>query len=64
MEIKNIRETNHYVVFRIGADTDIKNGRAKNVEKTLKLMEFKEDYVACLALLDALKYHENLSLTT
>ncbi|MDB5013983.1 MAG: hypothetical protein JWQ25_2185 [Daejeonella sp.] len=63
MDNKDIRKTNHYVVFRIGADTDIKNGRTKMVEKTLKLMESKEDYVACLALLDALKYHENLSLS-
>ncbi|MDB5120649.1 MAG: hypothetical protein JWN56_1867 [Sphingobacteriales bacterium] len=63
MNKKNIRETNHYVVFRIGADTDIKNGRIKMVEKTLKLMETKEDYVACLALLDALKYQENITLS-
>ena len=54
MNIKDIRETNHYVVFRIGADTDIKNGRIKMVEKALKSLEEKEDYIACLALLDAL----------
>jgi hypothetical protein len=56
MNIKDIRETNHYIVFRIGADTDIKNGRVKMVEKALKSLEAKEDYVACQALSDALKY--------
>jgi hypothetical protein len=60
---KNVRETNHYMIFRIGADTDIKNGRIEMVEKTLKLMEFKEDYVACLALSDAIKYQNNISLS-
>ena len=58
MNIKDIRETNHYVVFRIGADTDIKNGRIKMVEKALKSLEEKEDYIACLALLDALHYQQ------
>ncbi|MEJ6979239.1 hypothetical protein WG906_02180 [Pedobacter sp. P351] len=58
MNIKDIRETNHYVVFRIGADTDIKNGRIKMVERALKALEAKEDYIACQALLDALKYQE------
>ena len=63
MNNTDIRKTNHYIVFRIGADTDIKNGRVKMVEKTLKVVESKEDYVACLALLDALKYLEKLSLS-
>lgn len=58
MNIKEIRETNHYVVFRIGADTDIKNGRIKMVEKALKSLEEKEDYIACQALLDALRYQK------
>ena len=56
MNIKDIRETNHYIVFRIGADTDIKNGRVKMVEKALKALEAKEDYVACQPLLVALQY--------
>lgn len=56
MNITDIRETNHYIVFRIGADTDVKNGRIKMVEKALKSLEEKEDYIACQALLDALQY--------
>jgi hypothetical protein len=55
MNIKDIRATNHYIVFRIGADTDIKNGRIKMVEKALQSLEAKEDYIACQALLDALQ---------
>lgn len=51
-----MRESNHYIVFRIGADTDIKNGLISMVEKTLKIMEAKEDYVACQAIYDALAY--------
>lgn len=58
MNKKDIRETNHYVVFRIGADTDIKNGRITMVERALKALEAKEDYIACQALLDALRYQE------
>ncbi|WP_207426225.1 hypothetical protein [Pedobacter sp. SYSU D00535] len=54
---KDLRSTKHYIVFRIGADTDIKNGRVKMVEKTLKALEAKEDYVACQALYDALQFH-------
>ncbi|MBC7750086.1 MAG: hypothetical protein H7Z76_16205 [Methylotenera sp.] len=53
-----MRESNHYIVFRIGADTDIKNGLISMVEKTLKIMEAKEDYVACQAIYDALTYQE------
>jgi hypothetical protein len=49
-----MRESNHYIVFRIGADTDIKNGLITMVEKTLKIMEAKEDYIACQAIYDAL----------
>jgi hypothetical protein len=59
MNNTDIRATNHYIVFRIGADTDIKNGRVKMVEKALKSLEAKEDYIACQALLDALQYQEN-----
>lgn len=51
-----MRESNHYIVFRIGADTDIKNGLITMVEKTLIIMEAKEDYVACQAIYDALTY--------
>lgn len=58
METKDIRDTNHYIVFRIGADTDVKNGRIKMVEKALKALEAKEDYIACQALHDALQYAE------
>jgi len=54
--MKDLRESNHYIVFRIGADTDIKNGRITMVENALKALEEKEDYIACLALMDALKY--------
>ncbi|MGV3509975.1 MAG: hypothetical protein ACO1N7_11855 [Sphingobacteriaceae bacterium] len=43
-------------MFRIGADTDVKNGRIKMVEKALKALEAKEDYIACQALHDALQY--------
>lgn len=50
----NVRSTQHYIVFRIGADTDIFNGRISLVEKTLKKLEEKEDYIACQALYDAL----------
>ncbi|MDF3076677.1 MAG: hypothetical protein K0S09_566 [Sphingobacteriaceae bacterium] len=56
MMSNDIRVSKHYIVFRIGADTDIKNGRIKLVEKTLKALEAKEDYVACQALFDALSY--------
>jgi hypothetical protein len=59
MNINDIRATNHYIVFRIGADTDIKNGRIKMVEKALRSLEAKEDYIACQALLDALQYQES-----
>jgi hypothetical protein len=59
MSKKDIRATNHYIVFRIGADTDIKNGRVKMVEKALKSLEAKEDYIACQALLDALQYQDH-----
>lgn len=52
--MKDLRETNHYIVFRIGADTDIKNGRIKMVENALAALEEKEDYIACLALMDAI----------
>jgi hypothetical protein len=61
MNINDIRATNHYIVFRIGADTDIKNGRIKMVEKALKSLEAKEDYIACQALLDALQYQHQES---
>ncbi len=61
---KDLRTTKHYIVFRIGADTDIKNGRAKMVEKTLKALEEKEDYVACQALYDALQFHYTYSSET
>lgn len=53
----DVRSTQHYIVFRIGADTDISNGRIHLVEKTLRLLEEKEDYIACQALYDALQYH-------
>jgi hypothetical protein len=59
--MKDLRETHHYIVFRIGADTDIKNGRVTMVEKALKSLEEKEDYIACLALMDAIK-HQNTVL--
>ena len=61
---KDLRNTKHYIVFRIGADTDISNGRVNMVEKTLKVLEAKEDYVACQALYDALQYHHSFSLET
>ena len=54
---KNVRQSKHYIVFRIGADTDIKNGRIAMVEKTLKALEAKEDYIACQALYDSLQYY-------
>lgn len=50
----DLRRTAHYILFRIGADTDIKNGRTAYVEQALKQLEEKEDYVACMALADAL----------
>ncbi|WP_207534225.1 hypothetical protein [Desertivirga arenae] len=56
---KDLRNTKHYIVFRIGADTDISNGRVELVEKTLRVLEAKEDYVACQALYDALQYHRS-----
>jgi len=59
---KELRNNKHYVVFRIGADTDISNGRIALVEKTLKALEAKEDYVACQALHDALEHHRNYSM--
>jgi len=59
---KDLRSTKHYIVFRIGADTDISNGRVELVEKTLKVLEAKEDYIACQALYDALQYHKDYSL--
>lgn len=52
--MKDLRDTNHYIVFRIGADTDIKNGRIKMVESALAALEEKEDYIACMALMDAI----------
>lgn len=52
---KDLRTTQHYIVFRIGADTDISNGKISLVEKTLKKLEEKEDYIACQALYDALQ---------
>lgn len=51
---KGLRTNRHYIVFRIGADTDIANGRRDLVQMALKRLEAKEDYVACLALSDAL----------
>ena len=53
----SVRSSKHYIVFRIGADTDIFNGRIRLVERTLKKMEEREDYIACQALYDALQYH-------
>ena len=53
-----MRESNHYIVFRIGADTDLKNGLFSMVEKTLKIMEAKEDYVACQAIYDAMMFQK------
>ena len=53
-----MRESNHYIVFRIGADTDLKNGLFSMVEKTLKIMEAKEDYVACQAIYDAMVFQK------
>ena len=55
----DMRDSKHYIVFRIGADTDIKNGRIEMVEKTLKMLEAREDYIACMALYDALQYHNS-----
>lgn len=54
---KSVRATQHYIVFRIGADTDIFNGRISLVERTLKKLEEREDYIACQALYDALQYY-------
>ncbi len=51
----NYRETSHYKVFRIGADTDIHYGRITMVKELLKKMEAKGDYVACQALFDSLE---------
>jgi len=51
----DLRSTSHYMVFRIGADTDIHNGNIKLVMETLKKLEAKEDYVACQALYDSLE---------
>lgn len=59
---KDLRSTKHYIVFRIGADTDISNGRVALVEKTLKTLEAKEDYIACQALYDALEHHRSFEL--
>jgi hypothetical protein len=53
----SLRSTQHYIVFRIGADTDIFNGRIGLVQETLKKLEAREDYIACQALYDALQYH-------
>ena len=53
----DLRSTSHYMVFRIGADTDIHNGNINLVLETLKKLEAKEDYVACQALYDALESH-------
>ncbi len=58
---KDLRNTTHYVIFRIGADTDIRNGRVDLVMETLKKLELKEDYVACQALFDALEYHSTVA---
>jgi len=52
---KSLRETSHYNVFRIGADTDLCNGRIKVVEDLLKKLEGKGDYVACQAIFDSLE---------
>jgi len=61
LDSTEVRNSKHYIIFRIGADTDIKNGRIKTVEKTLRILEAKEDYVACQALYDSLQYyHESL----
>lgn len=54
LNMKDLRDTNHYIVFRIGADTDIKNGRIQMVKSTLTALEEKEDYIACMALMDAI----------
>ena len=53
----SVRSSKHYIVFRIGADTDIFNGRIRLVERTLKKMEEREEYIACQALYDALQYY-------
>ena len=55
----DLRNSSHYIIFRIGADTDICNGRISLVVETLKKMEAKEDYIACQALYDALEYSNN-----
>jgi hypothetical protein len=49
-----MRESNHYIVFRIGAETYIKKGLISTVKNTLKMMEDKEDFIACQAIYDAL----------
>ena len=51
----NYRETSHYKVFRIGADTDLHYGRMNMVKELLKKMEAKGDYIACQALFDSLE---------
>lgn len=51
----NYRETSHYKVFRIGADTDNHYGRTNMVKELLKKMEAKGDYIACQALFDSLE---------
>jgi hypothetical protein len=56
-EGKSLRDSSHYVAHRIGADTDISNGLIERVKEALKKLEAKEDYVACLAVYDALEYH-------
>ncbi len=58
----SVRSTQHYIVFRIGADTDIYNGRIRLVERTLKKLEEREDYIACQALYDALQYHASAGI--
>ena len=57
---KDLRSNSHYIIFRIGADTDISNGREELVLETLKKLEAKEDYIAWQALFDALEYHSSL----
>ncbi|WP_423148652.1 hypothetical protein [Rubrolithibacter danxiaensis] len=54
---KNLRETSHYNVFRIGADTDIFNGRIRVVQDLLEKLEEKGDYIACQAIFDSLEIY-------
>lgn len=55
-----------YNSFRIAADTDLWNGRMKEVELSIKLNSEKENYTACSAMQDSLEYYKanEMSMTS